>query len=687
MRGARARRTVPATLVVVILGLGCARGVAQQGIQRAIPDDALAFVGVDNVTELESGYANSPMGKLWNDPALLPLRTEIAAHIKEWSDEARATLGVDPFELPGMLQGPFAIALLAVPGVSDATAHADATAEGGDADATASADAEDTGDVGTDSEVPTPLAACLLADVGSRRDDCRALLGTLLQRLAQDVGLTVSNERIGSDDVSVLAGPCPGQVPPFELCETFHGNVFVLAVRLGGHASDDLRRLLDGLDGRARQTLASKPSFAQSLAGDPGGGNTQRVWVDVPAILDRVLARATAAGDIQPDEHKLLESLGLKDLGVFSLSAHCTNAASQLALRLDWSGNGWIPRLAQKLCQPGNFKLLRYVPADCRAVDALHADYSGLFDAVVKMLIDGKMLSAQDVVSGLAEAEEKLGFNPRDDLLDLLDGETVVVTSEVEGEDAFPGMSADPQNFTLLLGLKDGAGLRTLVDQLINDSAFRAAIRSTESHGHRIFNLPLIPSFAINYAILDDVAVISLSSHLVEDIIARHDDHDSRSLATNPAFTDMSNRLRPGYGMLSYQDAAGAMRGFFKTLAALPEKLSPARIAMSIENDIAKAEGSSAEDDESDDPDEDAAADTDTDAAADATADATAEASGSQVVVAAHAHHTHIDLGQFDWLLHLPMPDPSIVDKYFHGAAVTAMHVDEHGMQVEGVGP
>src|SRR5262249_47439723 len=157
--------------------------------------------------------------------------------------------------------------------------------------------------------------------------------------------------------------------------------------------------------------------------------------------------------------------------------------------------------------------------------------------------------------------------NPRDDLLELLDGEMVFVTSEADVAEALPGMTADPQTFTLLLGLKDGRGLRSLVDGKLNASAFRAALHTADFHGHRIDTVSLIPHLSISYAILDDVAVLSLSHRLVEAVLDRHDGRGGAALADSPALTDMTRKLRPGYGLLGYQDAAGAIRGAIKTLA------------------------------------------------------------------------------------------------------------------------
>ncbi len=668
MTSGLARRTLP---ILLLAGLGCDDGHAQQGFQDVIPADAMAFVGVDDVAALEQTFAASPMGKLWNDPECAPLRRELSLHAEEWSRDAQAALGIDPFVLPGMLSGPLAIALLDVP-------H---KARGPGEPAGAGVD-WDTGD-----GLPTPIAVCLLADVGARRDECRDLLGRLADRMTAQGCVLSSTERVGDDEVRALVEPpCEGQ-PPFEIRLAFHGNVLVAAARWGGLARDDMRRLLDGLNGGGGPSLADNPRFAASLAGSGATGPdvtasgpvSQRVWIDVHPLI--------------PDDgghvSNLLEKLGVRGLGSLSMAGRCSDGGSQFGVRLDWSGDGWIPRILQQVCRPGSFELMRCVPADCRAVQALHADWPGLFDVVVKTLIDSGAVSPGDFVEGLATAEETLGFNPRDDLLERLDGELVLVTSEVEFADAFPGMSADPQNFTLLLGVNDAPGLRELVSSLIGRTAFRAALRSTLSHGETIWTVPLIPGFSFSWAILDDVAIVSTSPQLVDDVLALRADPHRGSLATSPVFLEMTGKLRPGYGIFGYQDAAGAIRGLIRTLAALPELFG--------------SEGRAGEPDwgaiavevEDGPTDDDAAADA-ADAEADVAADAADEPADAADAAAlddgedddgAGMGRPHIDFGAFDWILHLPLPDPSIAERYFHGASVSAMRVDAHGLQLESAGP
>src|SRR5262245_32818226 len=293
MREPLARCTLSLAL---LLGLGAGEIAAQQQpFHHAVPAECVGFLGLDSVAELKANYAASPLGQMWMDPQLEPLRHAWSSHIDALSASLKEELGVDPLELPGMLSGPFAIAVLDAPRTGFGGQHPKGLC--------------------------TPLAIAVMGDVGGRREKCRELVNQLVERLAGCEGMQSSIEKQGADEVRVLTTPGCELVPPIELRQTLHGNVLVVTARAGGSSHDDLQRLIDGLDGRAANPLSANPSFANSLAG-PDGATHQRAWVDLAAVL----------GNSTDDT---LKKLGLTGLGAFSLSSHCTADGSHLAVRQD----------------------------------------------------------------------------------------------------------------------------------------------------------------------------------------------------------------------------------------------------------------------------------------------------------------------------------------------------------------
>jgi hypothetical protein len=348
------------------------------------------------------------------------------------------------------------------------------------------------------------------------------------------------------------------------------------------------------------------------------------MWADVGGIMRMVFDNLESFGKLDKDEAKLIETLGLRDVGVMSMNLHCDEAGSRAALRLDWTGDGWIPRLSRQVCRPGTFRSLAYVPADCRGVQALQSDPAGLFDAVVKMLIEFGELSPADLVEGLTDFEAELGFNPREDLLELLDGELVFMVSDVDQSEAFPFTPMDPINFAAIMGLVDGEEMRTLVDGVIRRMGLHVGLRSEEFLGYMVTYLPLIPGFSLYYAILDDMVVVSMSPTMVHDVLRRRSSADLPSMRSAADFRQVADRLQGGYGLLGYSDSAAELKSALRMLKGFPEFFG---------------------------------------------------AQGQAVP------------GELAWLAQMPWPEESVVDKYFSGGTASALTIDETGLMFESIGP
>ncbi|HVQ26445.1 MAG TPA: hypothetical protein VMV01_14765, partial [Planctomycetota bacterium] len=273
---------------------------------------------------------------------------------------------------------------------------------------------------------------------------------------------------------------------------------------------------------------------------------------------------------------------------------------------------------------------LRYAPASALGVNALHIDLAGLFDDIVKAAIESGDCSPADVVSGLHEAEEFLGFNPRDDLLELLDGEFVLVSGAVDKTEALPAL-AEALNVAVIVGLRDPAQFESFLDELTHRFGLRATQHTEEYEGvtiqsQKIFMVPV----PICYAVMDDMLVLSGAPSMVKEIIHQRNTPAAPKLVELPAYRDAVAVLRPGYGLLGYSDAAANMKSLLRFLDNAPQMFGHGRLM---------------------------------------------------------DHGPMLDAAILDWLDQLPLPDESVVDKYFHGGTATALTVDESGITLESAGP
>jgi len=611
---------------LVVIGAITAVASGQTGFQRVLPPDTLVFVGVDDVRQYGASWLTSPAGQMWLDPACAALRQTIREQIGVLGDEAEMALGVDVLKLPRMVEGPVAVALL---------------------------------DLAVQPGADEPmLAICALADVGEHGDECRALLDALAEHvLASQAGIVRSTQKVEQTDIVCFADARVDAQTGSRLRYAVAGSIAVVLVEVGGVPHDRLPAILAGLKSPPARSLAAEPTFSASLAG--GARQSVRAWADVGRIIEHVYpvvavapvaprdsaavavvdssvtpadaldaARLAAAQEAAAKERQMV-ALGFRDLGVLSMGGHCGPEGSYGAVRLEWPGDGRIPRVLRNFFQPGTFSRLRYAPASARGVNALRIDLTGLFDDIVKAAMESGGCSPAEVVRFLNDAERMLGFNLRDDLLELFDGEFVLVSGEVDKTEALPAL-AEALNVAVIAGLRDPEQFQSFLDELTHRLGLRATQHTEEYEGitiqsQKIFMVPV----PICYAVVDDMLVLSGAPSMVKEIIHQRNTPAAPKLVELPAYREAVAELRPGYGMLGYSDAAANMKSLLRFLDNAPEMFRDARIT-----DQPLSES-----------------------------------------------------GILEWLDQLPLPDESVVDKYFHGGTATALTVDETGIMLESAGP
>jgi len=562
------------------------------GFEHVVPSDAVLFVGTADVEALGREFRSSPGGRFWYDPANAPLREALEARIDGLTAQMHAELGVDPLKFLEMLHGRLALTTVGMPRVEDLGPGP-----------------------------PHGFALALLADVGPDRDACETLVSAFADRLAEELGAVRKSAVTGDTEISVLEiARGDENEPSLRLEHGFHGDTLVLTLELHPMQPDALETLVARLDGEPGESLADVPRFAGSLAAESGG---TQLWIDCGRILGLLREALVSQGD--DEQANFLGRTGLFDLGCLAMNSGYEKAGSRMRLHLDWWGSGWIQTFARLACVSGSASTLSVVPADCLSAFAAHVDFGGLFDAVVKALIDSGAVTMPDVVGFLTEAEESLGFNPRDDLLEALDGQVTLVGCSVPPEEAMPGVEGDPQNMVLLVGLKDGARVNGIIEDAVRRTGLHAARKRAEFQGYEMFSVPVFPGVEVHYAVLPDLAVLSLSGTLLQDVLRRKADGDLPTLAKDKEFQARLASLTRSPGLLEYQDTAANAKAAFRALDSVGELLQ---------------------------------------------------------------RMDHGELaGLIGLLTGLPKVDEALIDKHFKGATVAALSVDEHGLAMEAVSP
>jgi hypothetical protein len=580
---------------------------AAEGFEHVLPADAFGFVGVADVDALCAGMRASAMGQWWLDPANAAIRTALAQQAEAFGSQIKGELGVNPLDVLGLVHGRVALEL-------SGSIRPD-----------------------LDLEVPEGLCISLLADTGSDRDAVEKIVTALTGKLSGQKDVVQKSTTVGSTDVSVFESTQNERVDS-RLQVAFHGDTLVVTVSFPPVAHDPMERVLAGLDGEPGDALAAAPKFRDSLAARSGG---VQVWVDGGAIAATVktVMDAEIANDLNEEDHDagheaelgLLKNLGLFDVGVLSASMTWSAAGTRTDARLDWAGEGWIPSFLRLLLGPGAESLFSAVPAGCLSASAGKAEFAAIFDEAMKALVKSGAIQPSDATDFLAQSEQELGFNLRDDLLDALDGRVAFVTCKVPPEERFPMSAGDPQNVVLMLGLKDGAHVNTLVEGVLKKTGLAAARQRTEFQGFELFNVPIMPGVGVNYALLPDLAVLSSSSTLVQDVLRRKaGGADLPVLSADADYKARRAQISGQPGIVDYSNSAESMKSMLGLL------------------DVAKAE------------------------------------------LKSEAEHARPDnpVGLFaSFLVALPPFDKAVIDAHFKGATVVAAGADAGGFTMQSTSP
>jgi hypothetical protein len=606
-------RTLILPLVGVLLPLAplvaqdVVKAAAREGFEHVLPASTWAYLGTSDSEALNAGLRASAFGRWWNDPGNAAFREALSQQVSMLGQHAEAVAGADPLELLGMVHGRVALAALDRFEASD-------------------------------EEQPVGLTLALLADMGEQHEAAAALLETLTGKLAEQEHVVSKTVTIGETEVSSFEFQREEDEASGRLQLAFHGETLVLTLSFLPVEHDPMERLLAGLEDEPGQTLASAASFKGSVAAQPGG---LQLWIDGSVFADAARAdmESSLAGADDEDFFKdyyqqmldLQRNLGLPELG--AIAFHCTWSAqgSRGAARVEWPGKGWIPGFGRLLLGGGGESLLASVPGDALSVFCARTDFGGLFDGAMKAMIDSGQMQPSEATDFLAQTEEQLGFNIRDDLIEALDGRVAFVSAKVPAEERLPMSQGDPQNFAALIGLSDGKQLSTLLDGVLRSTGLIAARQRLEFQGFELFSVPLMPGMSINYSVTPDLLVASLSSTLVQDVLRRKaGSGDLPVLAENPDYKSRRALLAGCNGLLQYSNAAASMKGLASLLDGLREMVKV----------------------QAEEPD----------------------ASNPFSLFAAS-------------LQSLPPLDPALFDKHFKGATLVCVSADEGGFSMESTSP
>ncbi|MDY6913072.1 MAG: hypothetical protein SVT52_01255 [Planctomycetota bacterium] len=372
------------TLVMVCLCVFAISAAAAQPLAEHLPAGTLIYAGWAgrNLT-----FDGSMMGRLLDEPAVMPLLTTVEQAIKSNLPAGQCSrLFTHGWAMCGIaLQHPLAVALIDLP----------------------------IGERG-----PSPAAAVLI-DLGSDREAFDKHLQAILQSLAEET--TVTEVTVGAVTYK-LYQPQEG----LEVAMGYKGDLFFATLGPGV-----AKRVIELTPAAA---LSAGKKFTDSFSGVTGDNEQLSVYVDVAALIDRLepllpgSAHKAEAGQEQISElRRIVNAIGLSNVKAIAGAIRIIDRGMYTKIRIISPAphRGVLHLFAG---EPLTDTDLAGVPEDADFVLACKLSPEAAYAELRRVVKAVSAEADEELAGGIAEAEKDLGISIRKDLLANL-GEVCVLSS------------------------------------------------------------------------------------------------------------------------------------------------------------------------------------------------------------------------------------------------------------------
>jgi len=486
------------------------------GFENLAPPQSLVWLGIDSVERLRADFAASPFGQILGDPANESVKKAVANFFAAISATTTQEAGVDLVDTVSLVDGRLGVAM--------------------------------TGDVDLAESKGSGITFAVESTAGIA--ELRARVDKLLDKANEAGGLVLKHESVGDVDVTLVVEKEPGP-DAADVRVGVVGPVLLVDVSMGElrqrHAFEEG---VAALQGEGKESLAALPAFKASGAAKAGG---VKVWVDTGAILRARMETEKKKGEDARDT--VLSDLSFGELGPLAARFDMNAKETRLELVQSWSGKGLLADLVRGWLAGADFSLLKLLPAEIEQALALHVDFArgmAAAEAIGKALGEAPPEAA---AGGAGEDGAPAPLDPRKDFLDHLDGRVVLFGAQVEQEEAipFPGLQK-PIGLCIVLGVKSADPLRASLEKFLRSMGMHAARKKSEFQGFEVYSVPVMP-LNVHYAILDDVAVISSSLAMLQDVLRRKSDPELKNLAAEAGFKREFDAMTPGASLLVWSRA------------------------------------------------------------------------------------------------------------------------------------
>ena len=401
---------LPATLVV-LLAQSCPAQESDRvpGAPHLLPQDTIAYIRLDNADDLRVDLAESPIGRMLNDPKMKPFANDVYATMNELFDMVSDQLGISLEDLLAIPSGQVSAA--AMPGNVSEEAIKQIEEEADDDESEEAIRRR----IALKRRQQNAFAGLFIIDADDRVDDLLTLVDRLDQQL-QTAGYVRRTSKISGVELVQLLPPRAGR-PEVEYFE--RQGVVVLGI---GHktAENALNQWLNKSD---EPTLADNADFGSVMSRCVGAEETQpqmTFFVDPYHLAEKLVNRTGAALFVWP----LVEELGLSKIrGVGGSAFRGSDEFADIThfhVLIDPPRDGFLGVLRP---ETGETRPPNWVPDDVSSYTSIYWNFEATYDNVDKIVQKFGSQPFEKLLEEPADKQFKIAL--RDDLLDNLTGRYV----------------------------------------------------------------------------------------------------------------------------------------------------------------------------------------------------------------------------------------------------------------------
>lgn len=510
---------------------------AKGGFESVEPSGTLLYVGVDSLEQMRTDWRASSYGRLIADPSNEALKKAFDRFYAELGSTTEKEFGVNLLDAFEHVTGRLGFGIFGA------------------------LDAKD----GVLGERDEDFGFTIAAEAGEKIAELRASVQKLFEHGSEKRGLVLKSEKEGDVEVTVaVAKEAESDTPDLRVGAA--GPVLVVD-GAAGHLREkpNFQNALAALKGEGKESLGSRADFRDSRASRAGG---VKVWFDTGALARASLAeqRKDPKEFLENPSAQVASTLSIDELGPLSARIDVNASEMRIEVLQAWSGKGFLTQLLTAWLSGNDFSLLKWIPADAEHALAVHVDFAKGMEAVAAL---EKAVTGVDPAAAAADEnappDADAPPDPKKDFMDHLDGRITLFMSDVDPSEALPMPElGKPRGLCLALGVKSAEPLRASLDKVLRAMGLHAVRKKIDFQGFEVFSVPVTP-LTLQYAILDDVAVISSSLTMLEDVLRRKSDKELKNLAGDPGFKRNFDSLSPGASLVFWSRADPSL---YSTLGA-----------------------------------------------------------------------------------------------------------------------